>query len=98
MSYSITVRGKSRHEATQRALAALATNLAGQEAHSRDANAAAVSIEGHVAAVDEPQDGNEIVVEAHGSVSGSWANFVLAACTGAQHSVRVYHAPAAIKP
>lgn len=97
MSYSITVRGKTKHEAKQRALTSLALQFTTMKDHERDAAAAQASASAHVDAVDEPKEGNEIVVECNGHLSGHWEQGGLSHCTNANHTVRVYHAPAEIK-
>jgi hypothetical protein len=94
MSYSTTQRGKSKHEAAQRAKAALATQFAQMPEHARDAGAALASIDAHVAAVDEPAPDQEVVVECYGHLTGQWSAGAMTFCSGATHSVRVYHAPA----
>lgn len=98
MSYSINVRGKTKHEVTQKAHAALAQQLAQMSDHARDAAGAHASIASHIAAANEPKDGAEIVVEANGSISGHWDQGVMQHATGVSHTVRVYHAPAATTP
>lgn len=87
MSYSIAVRGKTKHEATLRAQAALASQLTGQPTHARDAQAAMASVAAHVGALDEPAAGMEVVVEANGSTSGGSGDYPL---TSAAHTVRAY--------
>lgn len=94
MSYSITVRGKTKHEAKQKALTALSLQFTTMKEHARDAAAAQASASAHVDAVDEPKEGNEVVVECNGYLTGNWELRGLSHVTGASHTVRVYHAHA----
>lgn len=94
MSYSITVRAKTKHAAQMAAAAALAAQFQHMAEHARDAKAALNSAHAHIDATDEPKEGSEIVVECYGSLGGTWNGTSMGYVSSCNHRVNVYHAPA----
>lgn len=94
MSYSINVRAKSKQEAKERAQALITQQVACQKSHA-DSDLATVrtTCDGMIDACKEPDATQDVVLEAHGSVSGHWDGAGLVEVRYAQINAKAYLAP-----
>lgn len=89
MSFSITAQGKTRAAAAALASFRLAEQLKEQSMHFADRKVIHAALDGAIAAVDEPREGEQVNVSAHGSASGYSESAVTLRVTGCSFTVNV---------
>lgn len=94
MSYSFQVRAASKAEAKAKFMEAFDQMVEMQSTHKADRDAQIAHAHNMIDLIREPHDGNEIVVDAHGSVgwNGKFDDVPLDV-TSAQGSAFAYQAP-----
>lgn len=94
MSFSFSVRGATIAAVVAAATAKMDEVVAQQPAHTADRDAVVSAADDYAEMMGEPDEGEEIMLTIHGSLSGVWDGGALTRMTASSLGVQAAFAPA----